>query len=97
MTATGRVQSTKKYDIKSPEPTDQRSVLIQISPSPDFMSVILKNGKENYHRHFSNHAPKKVVKQVKAVFRPEKTRRHPHRLRHLHRLPPSRFDKMSVF
>ena len=43
-------------------------------------------GEKKRRRHFPNHAPKKVVKQVKAVFRPEKTRRQPHRLRRLHRL-----------
>jgi hypothetical protein len=46
MSAVGRVQSTKKYDIKSPEPTDKRSVLIQRSPSPDFNRAIFKkNGR----------------------------------------------------
>ena len=52
---------------------------------------------EKRRRHFPNHAPKKVVKQVKAVFRPEKTRRQPHRLRRLPRLFSGRFRKMSVF
>jgi hypothetical protein len=52
---------------------------------------------EKRRRHFPNHAPKKVVKPAKVVFRPEKTRRHPHRLRRLHPLSPGRFDKMSVF
>ena len=51
---------------------------------------------EKRRRHFPNHAPKKVVKQVKAVFRPEKTRRQPHRLRHLHRLFYGRFGKLSA-
>ena len=52
---------------------------------------------EKRRRHFPNHAPKKVVKVVKAVFRPEKTRRHPHRLRHLHRLFSGRFRKIVSF
>ncbi len=47
---------------------------------------------EKRRRHFPNHAPKKVVKRVKVVFRPEKTRRQPHRLRHLHRLFSGRFE-----
>ena len=97
MAGLGRVQSTKKYDIKSPEPTDQRSVLIQRSPSPDFNRAIFKNWREKRRRHFPNHAPKKVVKRAKVVFRPEKNRHHPHRLRHLHRLFPGRFEKLSAF
>ena len=36
------------------------------------MSAILKNGREKRRRHFPNHAPKKVVKRAKVVFRPEK-------------------------
>ena len=36
------------------------------------MSAILKNGREKRRRHFPNHAPKKVVKPAKVVFRPEK-------------------------
>ena len=47
MAGLGRVQSTKKYDIKSPEPTDQRSVLIQRSPSPDFNRAIFKKWEKN--------------------------------------------------
>ena len=52
---------------------------------------------EKRRRHFPNHAPKKVVKQVKAVFRPKKTRRQPHRFRHLQRLFSGHFEKLSVF
>jgi hypothetical protein len=33
----------------------------------DFMSAILKNGREKRRRHFPEPAAKKVVKQVKAV------------------------------
>ena len=52
---------------------------------------------EKLRRHFPDPATKNVVKQVKLVFRPEKTRRHPHRLRHLHHLFPGRFEKLSAF
>ena len=52
---------------------------------------------EKRRRHFPDPAPKKMVKLVKAVFRPEKTRRQPHRLRRLPRLFSGRFRKMSVF
>ena len=100
MAGLGRVQSTKKYENQISR-TDRRIVVKPVfdsdSPSPDFKPEILKNWREKHRRHFPNHAPKKVVKRVKVVFRPEKTRRHPHRLRHLHLLSPGRFEKLSVF
>ena len=75
----------------------QRSVFDSDSSSPDFKPTVWKNGREKRRRHFPDPAPKKMVKLVKAVFRPEKTRRQPHRLRHLHRLFPGHFEKLSAF
>jgi hypothetical protein len=46
---------------------------------------------EKSRRHFPEPVTKKALKPAKAVFRPEKT---PH---HFHRLFSGRFEKMSVF
>jgi hypothetical protein len=63
-----------------------------------FQADGLKKWERKLPRHFPNHAPKKVVKALKVVFRTEKNCcHHPHRFRHLHRLFSGRFKKIVSF
>ena len=73
-----------------------KPVLIQRSPSPDFKPTVWKNGRKT-PPPFSQSCSEKGGETGEGGVGPQKPRRHPHRLRRLHRLFSGRFEKLSVF
>ena len=68
------VESSQRKNTTSNLPNRQTKDRCWFNYPHDLISIgwFLKNGREKRRRHFPNHAPKKVVKPAKVVFRPEK-------------------------